>query len=72
MVGFVMIINIIHFHVRMEVWSGQVDQEHAEDVCGSDSTQPLHHVDGSHQEEISRAEGGQIPSKDEVQENHER
>ena len=31
---------------RVEVWFGEVDQEHAENQRGSISSQPLHHLDG--------------------------
>ena len=56
----------------MEVWTGQADQEHAEDQRCSLPAQPLHHLDGSPQEEVPgdpvRAEEGQ----DEVQESNAR
>ena len=40
----------------MEVWPGQVDPEHAENIRSPDTPEPLHHLDGSDQEEIPGAE----------------
>ena len=42
---------------RVEVRTGQVDPEHAENIRGPDTAEPLHHLDGSDQEEIPGAEG---------------
>ena len=55
----------------MEVWTGKTDPEHAEDFRGTDTAQPVHHLDGAHQEALSGAEGGQVPGQDEVQKNNE-
>ena len=41
----------------MEIWFGQVDSQHAENERGPVPPQPLHHLDGPHQEEISRNKG---------------
>jgi len=55
----------------VEVWSGQIDQKHAENICGSNSSQSVHNMDGSHKKEISWAQSWQIQGKNEIQKNYE-
>ena len=55
----------------MEVWIGKADQEHAENQRGALPPQPLHHLDGSHQEAIPGDQSGEISGKDEVPSRHE-
>ena len=62
----------LFFIFRVEVWTGQVDPEHAENIRSPDTAEPLHDLDGPHQEEIPGAKGWQVQGEDEVPKNNER
>ena len=56
----------------MEVWFGKTDPQHAANQRGTNSPQPLHHLDSHHQRLVPQGPGGEVQGKDEVPEGHER
>ena len=56
----------------MEVWTCQTNQEYAKDKCSSISTEPVHNMAGSAQEEIHRNQGREVPCSNEIPKSNER